>query len=76
MGLDTTLSSRKDFNQEVARAIDAAFSEILGEHTLRALYGHLKDHYNIASDEIPYHLPTIIRVLGNIRSGWNQSNRI
>jgi len=27
------------------------------------LYRHLKDHYDIGSDEMPYRLPTIIRVL-------------
>jgi hypothetical protein len=56
-------SSRRDFNREVANAIDAALYEILGQTTLEVLYGHLKDHYCIGSDEIPCHLPTVIKVL-------------
>jgi hypothetical protein len=55
--------STRDFNEEVARAIHATLSEILGEHSLRALYGYLKDHYDIGSEEIPYRLPAVIRVL-------------
>ena len=63
MKLDMVPSSRKDFNAEVTRAIDAALSEILGERVLVVMYRHLKDHYDIDADEIPYHLTTIIRVL-------------
>ena len=56
-------SSRRGFNAEVASAIEAALSEILGERVLVVLYRQLKDRYDIDADEIPYHLPTVIRVL-------------
>jgi hypothetical protein len=51
---------------EVARAIDTALSQIMGQPLLEAIYKHLKHHYDISSEEIPYHLPTIIRVLEEI----------
>jgi hypothetical protein len=66
IGLDEasmTLGSRRDFNKEIARAIDAALYETVGQTILEALHRHLKNHYDIGSDQIPYHLPTIIRVL-------------
>jgi hypothetical protein len=63
MELDMAHSSRKDFNAEVTRAIDAALSEILGERVLVVLYRYLKDHHDIRPDEICYRLPTIIEVL-------------
>jgi hypothetical protein len=57
---------RRDFNEEVVRAIDAALSEILGKPTLEVLYKHLKEQCGIGSDQMPYRLPTIIRVLEEI----------
>ena len=62
MELDMTLSSRRDFNEEVTRAIDATLSEIMGDNK-KVVYMHLKDHYDIGPREMPYRLPTIIRVL-------------
>jgi hypothetical protein len=63
MELDKAPSIRKDFNAEVASAIGATLSEILGERVLVLLYKWLKDHYDIGSDEIPHRLPTVIQVL-------------
>jgi hypothetical protein len=65
MELDMALSSRRDFNEEVTRAIDATLSEIMGEHK-KVVYMHLKDHYDIGPGEMPDRLPTIIRVLGEM----------
>jgi len=36
---------------------------IVGEQVLAALYKHLKDHYDITSDEIPYRLDTFFGTL-------------
>jgi hypothetical protein len=58
--------ARRDFNEEVTRAIDAALSEILGKPTLGVLYKHLKEHCGISSDQMPHQIPTIIRVLEEI----------
>ena len=57
------LSFTKNFNEEVAKAIAAAISETLGEHTLEVFYDRLKDRYDVGPDAIPYQLPTVIRVL-------------
>ena len=57
------LDFTKNFNEEVAKAIDTTLSEILGEHVVEVLYYHLKDRYGVVLDEIPYRLPTVIRVL-------------
>jgi len=62
-GIGHALSSRRDFSQEVARAINDTLSEILGEHALEVLHGHLEDRYDIRSDEMPCRLPTVIQVL-------------
>jgi hypothetical protein len=62
MELDMAISSRRDFNEEVTRAIDATLSEIMGEHK-KVVYMHLKDLYDIGPGEMPDRLPTIIRVL-------------
>ena len=47
------LGSRRDFNEEVARAIDATLSEILGEHALGALYRYLKDALKLSTLQWP-----------------------
>ena len=59
----TVPNSRREFNREVAKAIDAALNEILGQTSLEVLYDHLKTQYDIESDEMSYHLQTIISVL-------------
>ena len=55
----------KEFNDEVKLAIDDAISAILGQQVLKALYAHLKDHYDITRDEIPYRLDTLFDALEN-----------
>lgn len=32
----------------------SSWGSILGQQVLNALYNHLKEHYDISSDEIPY----------------------
>jgi hypothetical protein len=66
MELDKASSARKDFNEEVASAIDVTLSEVLGERVLVLLYKWLKDHYDISPDEIPHRLPTVIQVLEEV----------
>jgi acetylornithine deacetylase/succinyl-diaminopimelate desuccinylase-like protein len=53
----------KEFNDEVKLAIDDAISTILGPQVVKALYFHLKEHYDITSDEIPYRLDTLFDAL-------------
>ena len=55
----------KEFNDEVKLAIDDAISAILGQQALKALYAHLKEHYDITRDEIPYRLDTLFDALEN-----------
>lgn len=52
MELDMALISRRDFNEEFTRAIDATLSEIMGEDK-KVVYMHLKDHYDIGPGEMP-----------------------
>jgi hypothetical protein len=56
------LASRRDFNEEVARAIDATLREKLGELTSRVLCRYLKDEYDIGPDEMPSRLPIVTRI--------------
>jgi len=56
-------TSRRDFNEEVTRAIDAALLNTVGENVSRVLYNHLKDQYGIGRDEVPYRLPTIYPIM-------------
>ena len=53
----------KEFNREAKRAIDGAIFGIVGQDVLRALYKHLKEHYDITPDEIPYRLDTVFETL-------------
>jgi len=55
----------KEFNDEVKLAIDDTIAAILGEQVLQALYVHLKEHYDITRDEIPYRLNTLFDALEN-----------
>ncbi len=56
-------SSQRDFNQKVLKSIDDLLSELLGRRNLETLYAHLKDHYDIGPDEIPYRLSVLYQVL-------------
>jgi hypothetical protein len=51
------------FNDDARRAIDDAISSVVGEQVLKAVYDHLKDHYGIADDEVPYRLDTLFDTL-------------
>ena len=53
----------KEFNIEVKRAVDGAIFGIVGQDVLRALYEHLKEHYDITPDEIPYRLESVFETL-------------
>jgi hypothetical protein len=53
----------KEFNNEVKRAIDGAIYGIVGQDVLRALYEHLKEHYDVTPDEVPYRLDTVFETL-------------
>lgn len=63
--LDRIMSQHtiKEFNDEVKLAIDDAISAVIGQQVLKALYVHLKEHYDIASDELPYRLDTLFEAL-------------
>ncbi len=58
-----TLEQAKEFNDEVKRAIDGAIYAIVGQDVLRSLRNHLKTHYDITPDEIPYRLDTLFETL-------------
>jgi len=53
----------KEFNSEVKHAIEGAIYGIVGQDVLRSLYKHLKEHYDITPDEIPYRLDTVFETL-------------
>ena len=53
----------KEFNSEVKRSVDGAIYVIVGQDVLRALYTHLKEHYDITPDEIPYRLDSMFETL-------------
>ncbi len=59
------LSARSgtEFNNEVKRAIDDTISSVVGQQVLKAVYDHLKDHYGITGDEVPYRLATLFDTL-------------
>lgn len=57
------MTQHKEFNDEVKRAIDDAISTVLGQQVLKALYDHLKGHYDITSDEVSYRLDTLFDTL-------------
>jgi len=59
----TSALSATEFNDEVKRAIDNVISTVLGSQVVKALYFHLKEHYDISSDEIPYRLDTLFDAL-------------
>ena len=58
-----TQHTTKEFNEEVKAAIDDAISTLLGPQVVKALYVHLKEHYDITSDELPYRLDTLFDAL-------------
>ena len=53
----------KEFNNEFKQAFDGAIFGIVGQDVLRSLYTHLKDHYDITPDEVPYRLDTVFETL-------------
>lgn len=53
----------KEFNDEVKLAIDGTISTVLGQQVLKAVYDHLKEHYDVTGDEIPYPLDTLFDML-------------
>jgi len=53
----------KELNNEVKYAVDSAIFGIVGVDVLRALYKHLREHYDITPDEIPYRLDTVFDTL-------------
>ena len=53
----------KHFNDEVRRAIDGAVFSIVGPEVVGALYKHLKEHYDVTPDEVPYRLDTVFDTL-------------
>jgi hypothetical protein len=52
-----------DFNDEVKFAIDDAIRGIVGVNVLQSLYEHLKNRYDITSEEIPYRLDILFQTL-------------
>lgn len=63
VGRVMTQHTTKEFNEEVKAAIDDAISTLLGPQVVKALYVHLKEHYDITSDELPYRLDTLFDAL-------------
>lgn len=59
----TNALSATEFNDEVKRAIDDTISTIVGQQVLKALYNHLKEHYDVTADEIPRRLDTLFNAL-------------
>jgi hypothetical protein len=57
------MNSIKEFNDEVKRAIDGGISDIVGKNVVESLYKHLKEHYDIVPDEIPYRTDTLFETL-------------
>jgi len=53
----------KEFNRGVKYAFDSAIFGIVGQDVLRSLYQHLKEHYDITPDEIPYRTETVFDTL-------------
>lgn len=59
----TPAHTTKEFNDEVKLAIDNVINTLLGQQVLRAVYDHLKEHYDVTGDEIPYRLDTLFDTL-------------
>ena len=56
----------KSFNREVKFALDAVIFSLMGPNVLSSLYKHLKEHYNVDPDEVPYRLETMSSVLESV----------
>jgi len=65
-GSSLSAAEANDFNVQVNLAIDHVIYDIFGQGVLDSLHNHLKDHYGITSDEIPYRLKTLFETLEQI----------
>jgi hypothetical protein len=52
-----------EFNDEVKLVIDDTISTVVGPQVLEAVYDHLKEHYDVTENEIPYRLDTLFNTL-------------
>jgi hypothetical protein len=66
LGFDPPPEPPKDFNKEVKSALDMVILGLTGPSVLVSLHRHLKDHYGITPDEIPYRLNTVFGVLESV----------
>lgn len=55
-----------DFTGQIVLAIDDTVRELLGQKILDALHQHVKTHYDIGPEELPYRLDTLYDVLENV----------
>jgi len=55
-----------DFTGQIVLAIDDTVRAVLGQSVLDALYEHLRTHYDIGPEELPYRLDTLYDVLENV----------
>jgi len=60
------LQSSKDFNKEVQSELNGAIVRLLGREVLESMYRHLRDHYDVTADEVPYRLDTVFHVLYDV----------
>lgn len=65
------MKTRKEFDQYVLEAIDAALSVLGGESVTRAFYYHLERKSNMTRDEIPYRLEAFHEALRELFDGGN-----
>ena len=60
MPVTRTLS---EFNGEVIFAIKSSVFGLMGDQVLKAVFAHIKKHYDVTADEIPDRLDTLLATL-------------
>jgi len=56
----------KRFNEILIQSIDTTMVELLGSRVSSDLHKHLKGHYGVTSEELPYRLETMYALLKDV----------